>query len=137
LQQQPLTQLLPQPNRPRQLTKVITLEPKAFKQPQLIGPLAVFRPQIRPMPQGLPELPAQNTFRAQKTDGYISRLGGHNLKDGNHLQIELPFGTPRRVNVATLKRLLGGSPTDALLRKTGSTWSICDDGMQVDLLDPR
>jgi hypothetical protein len=82
-------------------------------------------------------LPAKQTYAVKRAEGYISRLGGQNLKDGSRLEIELPFGTPRKVNVATLKRLLGGSPTDALLKKTGSTWTICDNAMPVDLLNRR
>ena len=81
------------------------------------------------------KLPKPKTFAAQRTGGWVSRISGHDLSAGNRIEIELPFGTPRFVRAATLKILLSGKPADMLLKKTGYTWTICEDNLQVDLQD--
>jgi hypothetical protein len=54
---------------------------------------------------------------------------------GQRIEIELPVGSPRHTNAATLKRLLRAEPADRLLKKVGDSWVICEDAAVVDLLD--
>ena len=138
LQKQPLTQLLPHTAVPRQLTTLISLKPRKSASAELIGPLAGFIPKLKPEPETLPELPTRRTYSVKRANGYISRIGGHSLTDGKAITIELPFGTPRTVNAVTLKLLLGGSPSETLLKKTGGNiWAVCDDSTQIDLKNRR
>ncbi len=83
----------------------------------------------------LPPLATKRTYASNRTQGWISRLGGNHLTLGGPIEIELPPGTPRYVNAATLLRLLGGGKSDRLLRRTDDAWTFCDKSLTVDLLD--
>ena len=90
----------------------------------------------RTAPAPIPQLPPPQTYAAERADGFVSRLFGASLNGGSAIEIELPFGTPRFTNAATLRQLLGGKPGDRLLRNTqNGTWEICEDSLRVDLLD--
>lgn len=100
------------------LDVVRTFHPK----PTLSQPLRPFAPQ--------------RSFAADRVQGWISRdFGGAHLSVRESIEVALPPGTPRYINAATLKRLLGGNRKDRLLQKSGDSWSICDDGTVVDLSD--
>lgn len=51
------------------------------------------------------------------------------------LAFDIPAGLPRLINAATLKRILGGKPSDIIFRKAGTHWEICDESYQIDLQD--
>ena len=61
--------------------------------------------------------------------------GAHPGSAGGRVEMEVPFGMPRYVNVRTLKAMLGASSWDPLFRKAGERWKICPDSYQVDLED--
>ena len=78
--------------------------------------------QTRPADTGLRLQPLQ-----RQTYNYV--------QDGNGpVELELPLGTPRYLNVRTLKELLGARPQDRFLRKIGQQWEICPDSYRVDRL---
>ena len=55
--------------------------------------------------------------------------------DLSRRDISLPYGVPRFVNVATLKAIAGGRPTDQLLKKTESGWEFVPNDMRIDVTD--
>ena len=55
--------------------------------------------------------------------------------DLSRRDVGLPYGVPRRVNAATLKRIAGGQRFDRLLRKTTSGWEFVSDDTMIDLQD--
>jgi hypothetical protein len=57
--------------------------------------------------------------------------------DFSREEVRLPFGVPRFVNTATLKRMAGGSRFDQLLKKVGTTWEFVADEVMVDLTNQR
>ena len=61
------------------------------------------------------------------TEGVIDELG--------RLEIDLPFGMPRFINVRTLKAMLGARRQDILFHKVGEQWEICPETFEVDLRD--
>ncbi len=50
-------------------------------------------------------------------------------------EMKLPFGMPRFVNAATLKKMLKAKRSELLLRRTGERWEICEDSTKIDLTD--
>ena len=76
------------------------------------------------------------SFAVTKTAGYISRMAGTaDLQDAGRSDLRLPYGMPRFVTVATLKKMLKAKRSDLLLKRDGERWEICDDSTRVDLLD--
>lgn len=76
------------------------------------------------------------TFSATKTGGTLSPINRtHSLTDQGVADLDLPFGMPRFVNAATLKKMFKAKRTDLLLRKKGSQWEICEDLTKIDLTD--
>jgi hypothetical protein len=55
--------------------------------------------------------------------------------DLSRADVGLPYGTPRRVNAATLKVLAGGQKADSLMKKTQDGWVFVDDDAMIDLAD--
>ena len=49
--------------------------------------------------------------------------------------VSLPFGVPRIVRAAALKRIAGGRRSDALLEQQGDIWAFVADDALVDLTD--
>ena len=77
-----------------------------------------------------------NTLSVPRTSGTISRAAGiADLETIGVAELRLPFGMPRFVNVATLKRMLRAKRSDVLLRREGERWEIAVDRSKVDLLD--
>ena len=100
------------------------------------APVVALTVRERTAPAPIPQLPPPQTYAAERADGFVSSLFGASLNGGSAIEIELPFGTPRFTNAATLRQLLGGKPGDRLLRNTqNGTWEICEDSLRVDLLD--
>jgi hypothetical protein len=76
------------------------------------------------------------TFSVEQTSGVISRAArSAELKNVGTAEMDLPYGMPRFVNVATLKSMLKAKLSDVMLKKIGDWWEICGDAMVVDLLD--
>src|SRR6266480_7070154 len=87
-----------------------------FRPVTLPAPLVkVFRAPERRKLVPLPKLPPPKTYTAQRSGGWVSRITGHNLIDGQRIEIELPINTPRFTNGATLKIMLGARKYDLLL----------------------
>ncbi len=114
------------------------LMPIPTRKPATTLPVGMVRPfhPVQPVPAGPPlRAPATRTYAVQSTAGWISRLSGYHLTAGHRIEVELPPGSPDRVNAATLKRLLGARQTDRILKKTGQAWTICEDDAPIDLRD--
>src|SRR5262249_54068236 len=79
---------------------------------------------------------AQERLVVPRAAGIFSRLAGllPSETDGA-TEISVPFGTPRFVNVATLKRMLKAKSSDVLLKRVGEQWEICENSHRVDLRD--
>ena len=76
------------------------------------------------------------TFAVTKTSGTISRAAGSaELQAVGIEDLQLPFGMPRFVNVATLKRMLRAKRSEVLLKRSGERWVVCDNSTRIDLLD--
>jgi hypothetical protein len=122
-------------SQPRQLTSVLTLErqPEMSMLPERTAEL--FRRHRDKELTPMPPLPPPRYYGAERTSGWVSRIAGQHLTGGNHIEIELPFGTGRYIPAKALRRLLGGRRGDALLKLVAGQWIICDDHVQVDLTD--
>ena len=76
------------------------------------------------------------SFAVTKTSGTISRAAGSaELEAAGVEDLQLPFGMPRFVNVATLKRMLRAKRSEVLLKRSGGGWVVCDNSARIDLLD--
>jgi hypothetical protein len=54
-----------------------------------------------------------------------------------NMELDIPFGMPRYVNVPTLRKMLGRSDSEKLLRNVGGDrWEICPESFMVDLTNP-
>jgi len=87
--------------------------------------VALVRPLKPSRPSRVEVLPQQ--------DRYVVR--GRDLQ---RQEVLLPFGLPKatsKVSAATLKRLVGGSRRDQLLRKSGESWVFVDNRQIIDLND--
>jgi len=53
------------------------------------------------------------------------------------LELDIPAGLPRVINLATLKAMVGAGSSDAVFRRgrDGKRWELCPDEYQVDLED--
>ena len=75
-------------------------------------------------------------FSIPRASGVISRAAGiADVKTLGTTHMELPFGMPRFVNVATLKKMLKAKFSETLLKRVGDSWEICENSMKVDLAD--
>ena len=83
----------------------------------------------------LQKLPRRQ-FSVPVASGYLSRAAGiAALQTLGQKELELPFGMPRIVNAATLKRMLKAKRGDVLLRRVGLAWEVCENATKVDLTD--
>ena len=103
--------------------------------PHAQRPAPVLRLVFRPSP---PATQAASTLRlkgqARKT---YPMTVTKDADQGAPIELEVPYGTPRYVNVATFRKLLGASWTNVLLRKVGALWEPYeDDAARIDLMDP-
>ncbi len=80
-------------------------------------------------------LPGTTYSISRSPDSLFGSLLAGNHAQPQSLELELPFGMPRFVNVATLKAMLGAEADDTLFRKSGVRWEPCEDSHQVDLKD--
>ena len=55
--------------------------------------------------------------------------------DLSRADVRLPYGIPRRINGATLKRIAGGHRSDTLLKKTSAGWQFVADDTMIDITD--
>jgi hypothetical protein len=55
--------------------------------------------------------------------------------DLSRADVGLPYGVPRKVNAATLKKIAGGRRSDRLLKKTPLGWEFVADDVMIDLSD--
>jgi hypothetical protein len=55
--------------------------------------------------------------------------------DFSKRDVGLPYGVPRVINAATLKRLAGGQSADRLLKNTRAGWVFVPDADLIDLTD--
>jgi hypothetical protein len=75
-------------------------------------------------------------IKVPKAAGIVSRIDGLAQFENQGIEdLKLPFGMPRFVNIATLKRMLNAQRSDILLKKLGARWEVCEDSTRVDLLD--
>lgn len=90
----------------------------------------------RALPAAALERPVTQRFSVTKTTGTLSPIAGtENLETAGIADLDLPFGMPRFVNAATLKRMLKAKRSDLLLKKSGARWEICEDSTRIDLTD--
>jgi hypothetical protein len=102
-------------------------------------------PQLVAVPTGLarPRVPAAVPAHLRVRTRAVGRLPNLPARrrspvatvDLSRREAALPFGTPRFVTVAILKRLAGGKGFDRLLRKVGDRWEFVADDVMVDLTD--
>jgi hypothetical protein len=73
-----------------------------------------------------------------KVTGRVSpQIGTSDIHSAGRVQVELPPGMPRYISATVLKRILGATPSELLLKKSpGDRWDICPDSLQIDLADP-
>lgn len=75
-------------------------------------------------------------FSVTKATGTVSPIAGtENLKTAGVADLDLPFGMPRFVNAATLKRMFKAHRSDLLLKKMGERWEVCENSNRIDLAD--
>ena len=110
------------------------------------APLQLVRTTVRALDLQLrasaPKLPVNlkrlqaDVFTMLRTSGSMSRAAGtSDLRTEGLTSVKLPYGMPRFVNAATLKRMLKAKPSDMLLRRVADRWEIAEDGLGIDLLD--
>jgi hypothetical protein len=84
----------------------------------------------------LQELPPAGTLSVPRGTGTASRaLGTVDLDMTSVADAKLPFGMPRFINAATMKRMLKAKRSELLFRRVGERWEICEDSTQIDLTD--
>ena len=93
------------------------------------------RPARLAAPQKLQEIQTER-FSVPRGKGNASRVFGTlALEVTGTAEMKLPFGMPRFVNAATLKKMLKAERSELLLRRTGERWEICEDSTRIDLMD--
>jgi hypothetical protein len=115
------------------------LAPRGKTKPQLTFAPIVLR-QLLPKSRTRRDLRIQALPRttysiSRSPDSFFGSLLAGNGAELQSLELELPFGVPQFVNVATLKAMLGAEADDTLFRKSGVRWEPCEDSHQVDLKD--
>jgi hypothetical protein len=99
------------------------------------GGALLIRPSVAPKPANLKTLSA-STFAMPRAEGTMSNLlGNAALTDLGVEDLRLPFGTPRFVNAATLKRMCRAKRSALLLKRVGERWEVCENSATIDLLD--
>jgi hypothetical protein len=58
-----------------------------------------------------------------------------NLQTAGVENLNLPLGSPRFVNIGTMRKMLNAKNSDLILKRNGSQWEIQEDHMRVDLTD--
>jgi hypothetical protein len=97
---------------------------------------ALEKRQSRSAPAARLAAMSPQTIVIPKGVGSMSRMAGTvDLENRGVANLDLPFGMPRFVNAATLKRMLKAKNSDLLLKRSGERWTICDDSTRVDLAD--
>jgi hypothetical protein len=75
-------------------------------------------------------------FSIPTVSGVMSRAAGTaDIKTLDMTHMDLPFGMPRFVNVATLKKMLKASRAELMLKRVRDHWEICENSLMVDLTD--
>jgi hypothetical protein len=101
------------------------------------GSLAISIPATRRARGGFPDLILpRRSMRSVPSLPDQKRFPVGSL-DFSRTESRLPFGVPRYVNAATLKRIAGGRPSDTLLRLVGKAWEFVSDQVMVDLDDVK
>jgi len=122
------TRILTSPPPPRDL--------RLQKAHKATGPvsLQIWRPGALPAAKLAPLKSGQ--FAVTWTGGTLSPIAGTSaLEPLGTAELDLPFGTPRFVNAATLKRMLKARRSDVLLKRTGDSWEVCENSLRIDLTD--
>ena len=93
------------------------------------------RPMGKARPAKIQEIQIE-TLSVPRGSGTASRVFGTlDLEVTGTAEMKLPFGMPRFVNAATLKKMLKAKRSELLLRRTGERWEICEDSTKIDLMD--
>lgn len=103
---------------------------------KVAGPvsLQIWRPGALPAAKLAPL--KSSRFAVARTGGTLSPIAGTSaLEPLGVAELDLPFGTPRFVNAATLKRMLKTKRSDVLLKRTGDSWEVCENSLRIDLTD--
>jgi len=114
---------------------------KPTQSAHLVGKAELLSVTLEKRPtRGLPSAKLQEQemrmFSVTKTTGTLSPIAGtQNLKSAGVADLDLPFGMPRFVNAATLKRMFKAQRSELLLKKVGERWEICVDSTRIDLTD--
>jgi len=148
------TQLI-RPSRPTQTVNFATIRPLFRRvEENALVPSRPFSPDLRLAKLGEFKLdPAQlalsrvapkaqieqlesREFSIPTVSGVISRAAGTaDIQTLGVTHLDLPFGMPRHVNVATLKKMLKAKRSELMLKRVGDRWEVCENSMIVDLTD--
>ena len=82
------------------------------------------------------KLPAAERLSVPRGTGTASRaLGTVDLDIAGVADAKMPFGMPRFINAATMKKMLKAKRAELLFKRVGERWEICEDSTRIDLTD--